>query len=270
MNFDIDPPSPTEVELVGSIFKPWEWLTSPKYYGLDQIPEKGPVLFVSNHTVIGGLDVPLFWLKLYREKNIFLRMLVDHSHFKVPLIRDFLAKFGEVDGTRENCAELMRKNQYILVFPGGAREAFKRKGEAYKLLWKNHVGFARMAIRFGCPIVPLASVGPEECYEIVYDSGDMLSSPSLRTFMNTFKIRKDLLVPIVKGLGPTFLPKPQRFYFRFGKAIPTDHFNFDDKDEHAFALRDRVKHALERGIEFLQKERDQDPKKKFINRIFRP
>jgi hypothetical protein len=32
----------------------------------------------------------------------------------------------------------------------------KRKGEHYKLIWKERVGFARLAIEHGIPIVPVA------------------------------------------------------------------------------------------------------------------
>jgi 1-acyl-sn-glycerol-3-phosphate acyltransferase len=268
MNFDLDPPSPSEVELIGNVFKPWEWLTSPTFHGLENIPKEGPVLFVANHTIMGGLDVPLVWLKLYREHDIFLRMLVDHAHFKIPVIRDFLAKFGEVEGTRENAAELLRKKNYVLVFPGGAREAFKKKGEAYQLIWKDHIGFAKMAIQFGCPIVPLASVGPEECYEIVWDADDYLKSP-LGKMVSRLGLRKDLLIPLVKGFGPTLLPRPQRFYFHFGEPIPTAHYKFKDSIKNASELRDVVKAALENGIEFLQEERRADPKESWFKKIIR-
>lgn len=267
MNYNLEPPTPSEVELVGSIFKPWEWLTSPVFHGLDNIPTQGPVLFVGNHTIMGGLDVPLVWLKLYREKEIFMRMLVDHAHFKIPILRDFLAKFGEVDGTRENASELLRRGQYVLVFPGGSREAFKRKGEAYQLIWRHHLGFAKMAIQFGCPIVPMASVGPEECYDIVWDSDDYLNSP-FGGMIKKLGIRKDLLIPIVKGIGPTLIPRPQRFYVHFGNPIPTDRFNFEDTKENAMELRDVVKASLEEGIEFLKAEREKDPKKDLLRRVF--
>jgi hypothetical protein len=42
--------------------------------------------------------------------------------------------------------ELMRDGASILVFPGGAREAFERRGERYRLIWDGRTGFARLAI----------------------------------------------------------------------------------------------------------------------------
>jgi hypothetical protein len=46
--------------------------------------------------------------------------------------------------------------------PGGAGEVFKGRGQDYKLLWKERLGFARMAIEFGYPIVPFAAVAPRK------------------------------------------------------------------------------------------------------------
>jgi hypothetical protein len=40
----------------------------------------------------------------------------------------------------------MRDHQTILVFPSGSREVFKRRGQQYQLLWRERMGFARLAI----------------------------------------------------------------------------------------------------------------------------
>ena len=48
----------------------------------------------------------------------------------------------------------------MLLYPGGAREAFKRKGEKYKLFWPKRQEFVRMASRFGATIIPFAAVSP--------------------------------------------------------------------------------------------------------------
>jgi 1-acyl-sn-glycerol-3-phosphate acyltransferase len=51
----------------------------------------------------------------------------------------------------------MEDGRSILVFPGGGREVTKRRGEKYRLIWGERMGFARMAIECGYPIVPVAS-----------------------------------------------------------------------------------------------------------------
>ena len=75
---------------------------------------------------------------------------------------------------------MMENGEHIMVFPGGSREVCKHKGEAYKLVWRNHLGFAHMAIEFGYDIIPVASIGGEETYEILWDAV-RLQFPALET-----------------------------------------------------------------------------------------
>ena len=77
-----------------------------------------------------------------------------------------------VRGTRANVRALMRDGQNILVFPGGADEVFKARGQEYRLMWKERLGFARLAIEFGYPIVPFAAVGAEEMLHVLADQPD--------------------------------------------------------------------------------------------------
>ena len=37
----------------------------------------------------------------------------------------------------------LSKGKNVLLFPGGGREVVKRRGEMYKLLWKDEVDFVR-------------------------------------------------------------------------------------------------------------------------------
>ncbi|OBJ10837.1 hypothetical protein A5625_10220 [Mycobacterium sp. 1465703.0] len=68
-------------------------------------------------------------------------------------------------GARETTRELMRQNQTILVFPGGAREIAKSKGEEYHLNWRERCGFVRLAVENGYPIVPVGLVGGDDVYK---------------------------------------------------------------------------------------------------------
>lgn len=251
------------------LLEPWRRLTSPVYVGMENIPSSRPLLFVGNHTIFGMLDSPLLVAEVYRRHGFLLRGLGDHAHFQVPVWRDFLTQFGVVDGTRENCDRLMREGEAVLVFPGGAREVAKRRGEKYRLMWKERLGFARLAIRHRCAIVPFAAVGAEDAYDIVIDGNDVMASP-LGKLLALFQVRPEAIMPLARGLGPTPLPRPERFYFSFAPPVATDSYQGREDDEAACRhLRDRVRGAVEAGIASLIEKRAADPERSLLGRVTR-
>lgn len=260
-------PSDKEIKQVFQLLKPLFWLNDPIFYDAHLIPKEGPVLFVGNHTLMGLWDASILWFKLFNDDDIFTYSLGDRAHFHVPFWRELAGKFGMVEGSREICAELMIKKQYILVFPGGSREAFKNKGEAYQLQWGNRTGFVKMAMEHQCTIVPFSAVGAEECYELVWDSHDILASP-LGILLKQFGLRKDMVIPLVKGVGLTPLPRPQRFYYKFGNPISTIEYKGKQDDQDAvLELKNLVQQRVEVGIQDLLEIRDNDPNRNLFNRI---
>lgn len=260
---------PTALEIAAArvLFEPWRILTSPLFYGVDRVPRDRPFLLVGNHTLMGVLDVPLMLLGLHERSGLIVRSLGDHLHFQVPLWRDLLSRFGTVEGTRENCEALMRAGEPILVFPGGAREVFKHKGEQYHLIWKNRIGFAALAIAHGYPIVPFAAVGAEECYDILVDSDELRRTP-LGPALEWLTPRADELPPVVTGLGP--LPRPQRFYFRFEAPIETTPWRGQGANQEAcLELRTEVARAIEHGIAALRHTQGRDPEGALAVRLMR-
>jgi 1-acyl-sn-glycerol-3-phosphate acyltransferase len=266
----VEPRRPTDEQIARAmrLLRPWRRLTSPRFTGLDQIPAERPLLFVGNHTLFGILDVPLMIAELWEQKHIYLRALGDHAHFKIPLWRDFMTQFGVVDGTRDNCRRLMEAGESILVFPGGGREVAKRKGEKYQLLWKERLGFARMAIRHRCTIVPFAAVGVEDSFDIVADAEDILATP-LGKLIRGLRIRPEVVPPVAVGIGRTPLPRPERYYFSFGAPISTAvHEGRDDDEERCRAVRDATRAAVEAGITELRAYREIDPDRPLLARLF--
>jgi 1-acyl-sn-glycerol-3-phosphate acyltransferase len=250
-----------------ALLRPWELITDPVFHGTDLIPDSGPCLFVGNHTIYGLLDLPLLVHHVQRERGLFLRGLAEKAHYKVPVWRDFLTRFGAVDGTRENARALLRDGEPVLVLPGGGREVAKRKGERYHLIWKQRLGFARLAIEARCPIVPFAAVGGEETYDIVVDADSALMAP-VRAAFERLGGRTELLFPLARGFAGTPLPRPERFYFAFGEPIETERYGGRHEDGRAArGLRDRTRSAVEERINFLLAEREQDPDRDLLGRI---
>ncbi len=252
------PPSDREMRQMIKALDYWRAVTRPYFQGDENIPSTRPLLFVGNHTLFGMLDAPLLFAHLYQEKNIFLRSLGDHVHFRVPLWRDWLTKVGAVDGTRENCATLMQAGECILVFPGGAREVSKRKGESYRLVWGNRMGFARMAIEHGCTIVPFAAVGVEDAFDIVKDADDFFKTP-FGQLARALGLRDDMVPPLVRLSLRGGMPKPERFYFGFGTPIAPHAHGAEEQ------LRDRTKAAVESLIADLQRVQNSDPERHVLS-----
>jgi 1-acyl-sn-glycerol-3-phosphate acyltransferase len=231
----------------------------PKLLGIERVPSSGGFLLVGNHTLLGLQDVPVLVRELERRRGVRVRSLADHAHFALPGWRDLLTGLGAVRGTRENCAELMRAGEPVLVFPGGAREVFKRRGQRNQLLWGDRLGFARMAIEHGYPIVPFAAVGGDDTYDVVLDTDGRVGAP-LRVLTRRLTGRTDLGTLVIRGLGPTLIPRPERFYFSFGTPVETKCWaGLHESAEAQQAVRDLVKAEIEHRLELLIAERERDP-----------
>ncbi|WP_026306040.1 lysophospholipid acyltransferase family protein [Smaragdicoccus niigatensis] len=255
-------PSPEALAPFVSALAPLRRIIKPKLYGIENVPERGALL-VGNHTLWGVFDLALLGPE-FIDRKIVVRGLADHFHFKVPLHRDAITAMGAVPGTRDNVRELMRRGDNILVFPGGAREVAKRKGEKYQLIWKNRIGFALMAIEGRYPIIPFASLGIEDALDIVLDTENPVLAPA-RIFAKKFLDAEAL--PIVRGVGPLPIPRPDRLYFWFGEPISTLEYDGVANEESARDLRARTAAAIEGGLDFLQAEREHDPERSLLRRI---
>jgi 1-acyl-sn-glycerol-3-phosphate acyltransferase len=241
-----------EIKRLLALLSPLRRLTRPKLYGVEHLPAEHALL-VGNHTIYGLIDLPFLIGEIFRAREVLVRSLGDHAHFRVPAYRDLLMACGMVRGTRANCSELMRRGELILVYPGGAREVSKRRGEKYKLIWANRLGFARMAIEHSYPIVPFAAVGAEESLDIVLDADSPLMAPVRAVTQKLFGTEP---LPLVRGIGLTPVPRPQRLYFWFGEPISTEPYaGRQDDDGACRRVRAEVAAAVEHGIEFLLAER---------------
>lgn len=195
-----------------------------------------------------------------------LRPLVDHMHWEIPFWRQLIKNVGMVPGTRESCAALMEAGEHVLVFRRERREVCKQKGEAYQLIWRNRTGFAHMAVAHGYDIIPVATIGAEEMFDILVDAKDVMNSPLGAWIQNSGFADKYLhggenLPPIVKGIGRSIIPKPQRHYIMVGERIDTTRFNGEAQDHEALVgVRQEVEHAFARMFEDLQalRKNDQD------------
>jgi len=141
---------------------------------------------------------------------------------------------------------------------------FKRKDEKYQLVWKERYGFVRMAIEHGYTITPYATAGAEESLDILLDAGDYMNSPVGRLLKaggiaDRYLRGGEELPPLVRGLGLTPLPRPERMYFVVGKPMDTQRYRGRHDDPATLRrVRDRVARQLRALIAEARERRASD------------
>ncbi|WP_459547142.1 lysophospholipid acyltransferase family protein [Nocardia sp. X0981] len=256
-----------DLRILEAALSPVRVWTGPAFFGLENIPATGPVLLVANHNLLGLIDAPLLLPEILRTRGRLIRGLAEDLLIRTPGVRHLLHYYGSVRGTRDNCRTLLERGEAVIVFPGGGREAIRRKGEKYALRWEGRTGFARMAIECGAPIVPVAMIGIDDAYDIVADKDDRILRP-LRFLVEALGIHPELTPPLVRGIGPTPVPRPERFYFSAGSPIePEPWREVTDLDEAAGQLAAMVRKAVREELTFLFGERDRDRGRTFGGRL---
>ncbi|CAE7233623.1 unnamed protein product [Symbiodinium pilosum] len=234
MDEDILSWTPPPLEAMNKLLTPYYGLFKYDVMGLEHVPAY-PCFYVMNHSLY-GFEMPAFIHLLYLEKGVFVRGLADHFHWIGPH-GPLLRQFGAVDGSRPNVDLLMRNKQNILVYPGGGQEILKPKtAMKYELMWKERLGFARMAIKNRYPIMPCACVGNEDMLDIIFD-------------LPLSFLKGSVPVSSLPVAAPNSL---QKIYFWFGEPISTEEYGGDaDNTEFAKEVRDKTKAAIEKGGEGL-------------------
>ena len=176
--------------------------------------------------------------------------------------------------TPRNFYRLMETGQTALLFPGGVREVFHGKDEAYKLFWPEKVDFVRVAARFNATILPLSAIGAADSANILLDAPDILNLPfglgerAQNNTKNTIAARYDSQNEDEVFQPPIVTPKllPARHYFVFGK--PFDTAQIDHKNKASCGdLYKEVQNELIRGLDDLLKARENDPYADTLKRL---
>lgn len=124
--------------------------------GLENVPEKGPVLLCANH--LGQMDMFFIGYKL----NRLVRWVAKAELFKNPLLSAVITWLGAVPINRgktdvssvKNIFKLLDEGEIVGIFPEGTRTRGK---DRTKIVVKP--AFVRYALESGSPVLPVALEG---------------------------------------------------------------------------------------------------------------
>jgi 1-acyl-sn-glycerol-3-phosphate acyltransferase len=133
--------------------------------GIENVPDEGGALLVSNHAGALPPDAPMIAKALKEEhprpRPLYLTM--EHFFKGYPGFSMLLPKIGGVAAHPANVHRLLYdEGQLVLVFPEGRKGTEKLYKDRYRLQRFGRGGFVEAAMRARAPIVPIAVVGAEE------------------------------------------------------------------------------------------------------------
>lgn len=228
---------------------PIETYFRAEYHGFERMPSEGAALVVGNHGPF-AIDTPLLVRHTWKARRRVLRMLADRALFTVPIVRDLLTGFGTLEGEPNAAIHLLERGHLVGVYPGGVREAFKGPEGRHRVkdYWGKSLGFVRLAMRAGVPIVPVACAGIDDIYVQVKTADelkDSFVSRILQKYMNNPKYS----VALFAGAG--ILPLPARLVYQVGEPIVMPATGEDAANDRSLVerTRDEVAEKLERLID---------------------
>jgi 1-acyl-sn-glycerol-3-phosphate acyltransferase len=188
-------------------------------HDIARVPD-GRVLVIANHSgqiPVDGLILGTS-LMLDAEPPRFPRSMVERWSAQLPFVSVLFPRCGQVVGSPDNARRLLEQDEALVVFPEGVRGISKTFDQRYRLT-DFGLGFMRLALETGTPIVPVAVVGGEE---------QLPSFANVRPLARLLGMPAFPVIPhVLLGLP---LPLPTRYRLWFGEPM---RFQGDPDDDDA-------------------------------------
>jgi 1-acyl-sn-glycerol-3-phosphate acyltransferase len=216
------------------------WYFRTEVTGLEHLPP-GRALIVANHSgqiPVDGLVIATA-LVLDAEPPRFPRSMVEKWSAELPFVSVFFPRCGQVLGSPENARRLLMNDETLIVFPEGVRGISKPFSRRYQLV-DFGLGFLRLALETGTPIVPAAVIGGEEQLISIADV-----KPLARLLgMPAFPVIPQLFL----GMP---LPLPVKYRLHFGPPLSFSGDPDDDDGvigEKVRVVRSTIQAMVNRGL----------------------
>ncbi len=203
--------------------------------GLHHVPPAGRALLVVNHS-LATYDGLLLAMSILDATGRLPMGLGDDLIFRTPGLRHLARGAGIVPANPRNAHALLERGHLVGVAPGGMREALRPTAERYTVHWRRRKGFVRLALRTGTPLILAGCPAADDLYRIYETRITKLAYKHLK-----------VPLPLVRGFGPTLLPRPVKLVHRVMPPIlppPVDEANFEAQVDALHAEVVRTMEAL--------------------------
>jgi 1-acyl-sn-glycerol-3-phosphate acyltransferase len=223
---------------------------------LHEVPP-APVMLVANHS--GGTTVPDAWgfaIAWYRHFGARrpLHMLAHELTVGTETVGTYFARRGVVRASTRTARHILAHfRRDVLVMPGGDRDAWRPWSRRYKTEFGGRIGYARLALELGVPIVPVAHAGAHHTLLVLSDGRRLARILRLPQLLRADIFPVHLSLPWGIALGPwPHIPLPVTLRFGIGEAIvPAPLQGSEPTEQEVCALDARVREAVQAQLDEL-------------------
>jgi putative hemolysin len=195
--------------------------------GMENVPETGRFIFVSNHP-LGGFDSLLLMSNVHRRLGD-LKFLVNDVLMQITPLRDVFVPINK-HGTNSREAARYIEEQYrsdvqILIFPSGLASR-KIHGKVTDTEWKKH--FIQKAVEYQRDVIPVHVSGRNS--DFFYRLANLRKFLGVKWNLEMFFLSDE-----------TFSHRHSKFTITFGKPIPYTRF---DKSKTAGEWAEEVRRTV--------------------------
>lgn len=204
------------------------WFGPDRYFetevqGWSNIPQRN-VMAISNHS--GGttlIDMLGLWHAWYAHHD-FQRPVHGLAHemlFANDQVGEMVSKLGGMRACRELGMRVLGEwKKDLLIAPGGDRDVWRPWRDRYSVHFAGRTGYARLAIRTGTPILPVAHAGLQNTMMVLTDGSSFARALGIPRIARAEIFPVSLSLPFGLSIGPwPHLPPPTRLRYRFGAPI---------------------------------------------------
>ncbi len=204
--------------------------------GLEHIPA-GPALFVGNHN--GGCytgDTYLFGAAVFAARGLVDTPWAMTHDLGIALLGRWLRPLGAVPADPDTAAALLAHGDKVLAYPGSDADGARRCTDRHKVIFDGHVGHARLAVRYGVPVIPVAAAGAHNTAIILYDGAAIARLLRTRRWLRLSRWPLMLSLPWGLTFLPSvpYLPLPARITITVGTPPHFDRSGPQAADDDAY------------------------------------
>lgn len=208
-------------------------------FGIENVPERGRVMLVGNHSGGVALDGALVVASTFLEMEPprLAQGMAEYFLNRWPVFSQWTNRLGHLTGLPEHALRLLEADRMVVVFPEGSRGTAKLYKDRNSVV-RFGSGFMRLAMQARAPIVPFAFVGGGEAIPTIHNSellGKLTGAP---------------YVPFTPWILP--LPRPVDVQVYYGEPMVfegTGNEADEEIHENVDLVKRQIKALLDFGVE---------------------